>query len=577
MPLLIGGGHCMRPGGGKNFFFALLGACAFVAVSSWLASGTMAPYAATLRQPRILKPCNYLLNSDHAHFEAPFLMLDGAPREQWDWSSYLRRTLFPLLAYPLMKAFGFLVGGVIASIIIQVAAVAAFVLYIRRRVGDAGAYAAMALLATYPGIYYWAGLPYCHAMIVPASLGGMMILCELDREGLSLRRAGWLSLAMGVLFLAYDLLPIFAPPVLLILLLRRRFAAAAVALPMLLLPTLLDNAVLYWLYDLPFRNKNTQTYFDIVQGYLNPSDFAKWGSLAAKAPGDFVRTYFFSNFYFLPALFLVLLIANRFTRRPGLTSAEMWLLLTTALLFAFINLAPPTPGWPFRGSGLARIYQPAFAAMLMFAARMAQTSPHRRPIAGALAATCLLNAAVVLGPALRLTLADHVYHAFYRHADAPRLSIHLDAFGRRPLGFCDESIAIEDPPKRLNRAQLQRLAEEGGKLTKAQKQRLRQSAPPKPRRKRLPSTSPTSAPTRSTSPQPDGQAGLQPQVEPRVDLRPDRYAERRRYRIPAQPGVRSISAFIRRSAFPRWLIACFSSGSSSAVVLPSDGKKNSGS
>ena len=88
-------------------------------------------------------------------------------------------------------------GRVITSAIIQVAAFVAFVLYIRRRVGVAGGYAAMALLATYPGTYYWAGLPYCHAMIVPASLAGMMILCELERDDLHLRRAAWRARCSG--------------------------------------------------------------------------------------------------------------------------------------------------------------------------------------------------------------------------------------------------------------------------------------------------------------------------------------------------------------------------------------------
>ena len=434
----------------RRFGLALIIASVVVAGAVWLSSGTMAPYASTLQMPRIEKPCNYLLNTDHVHFEACFLMLDGAPREQWEFGIYLRRILYPLLAYPLMKAWGFLIGGVVTSAIIQVAALVAFVVYVRRRVGLAGGYAAMALLATYPGTYYWAGLPYCHAMIVPASLAGMMILCELERDDLHLRRAAWLSLGMGVLFLAYDLLPIFGPAVMLVLALRKRLAAAAVALPMLLLPTILDNATLHWLYGLPIRNKNTQTYFDLVQAYLSPPSWSHWGHLLARVPRDLVRNYFFSNFYLLPALFALLWIVNRFTTRLRLTLAEKALLGVTLLLFAFINLAPPTPGWQFRGSGIARIYQPAFAAMLVFAARMAQAAP-RGWMIGTVGAAAALNAAVVFGPVLRLTLADRVYYDFYRHADGPKLSQHLDTFGRRPLGFCDESITIENPPPKRKR------------------------------------------------------------------------------------------------------------------------------
>lgn len=72
--------------------------------------------------------------------------------------------------------------------------------------------------------------------------------------------------------------------------------------------------------------------------------------------------------------------------------------------------------------------------------------------------TVLANAAVVLGPALRLRLADTIYLAFYRHAQTEALATNLDTFGRRPLGFCDTSIAIENRPSRaeLRTQRLQR-------------------------------------------------------------------------------------------------------------------------
>jgi hypothetical protein len=134
----------------NRFILTLLAGGVIVLLGVWLSSGTLAPYAATLEQPRIDKPCNYLLNTDHVHFEATFLMLDGQPRERWDFSIYLRRILFPLLAYPLMKAFGFLAGGVVTSAIIQLAAYATFVIYVRKKLGDPAAYAAIVLVAFYP-------------------------------------------------------------------------------------------------------------------------------------------------------------------------------------------------------------------------------------------------------------------------------------------------------------------------------------------------------------------------------------------------------------------------------------------
>ena len=72
-----------RPSSQKTFTIALITSLVFVALAVWLASGTMAPYAATLHAPQIQKPCNYLFNTDHVHFEATYLMLDGAPRKQW--------------------------------------------------------------------------------------------------------------------------------------------------------------------------------------------------------------------------------------------------------------------------------------------------------------------------------------------------------------------------------------------------------------------------------------------------------------------------------------------------------------
>ncbi|MEA2710490.1 MAG: hypothetical protein QOF78_3091, partial [Phycisphaerales bacterium] len=422
-----------------------------IAAGVWLSSGTLAPYAATLEKPRIDKPCNYLINSDHAHFQASFLMLDGAPREQWDFSIYLRRILYPLLAYPLMKVFGFLAGGVMTSAILQLAAFVTFVIYIRKKIGDVAAYAAIILVAFYPGIYYWAGLPYNHVMIVPASLLGVLLIREIEL-GETIRRVGICALLLGVLFLAYDLLPLFAPPVIFILLLRRRprFVHAAVAAVMLVLPTLLTNAILDWRYGLAFRNKNTQTYFDMLQGYLHPSNLPQWGRLVSRAPLDFVATFFFSNFWFLPALFVAILIVNRCTIRLKMTGTEKWLLVTTLLLFAFINLAPPTPGWQFRGSGMARIYQPAFAAMILFAARWMQAAWNtRRTVARritiVLAAATLANAIVIFGPAFHIGLADRVYLSFYRHAETLALSKNLDTFGRRPLGFCNTRLKIENP------------------------------------------------------------------------------------------------------------------------------------
>ena len=476
----------------RRFLLALIGGCIVVVAGVWCSSGTLAPYASTLQRPRIQKPCNYLLNTDHVHFEACFLMLDGAPREQWDFTIYQRRILYPLLAYPLMKMLGFLKGGVIMSAIIQVAAFMVFVIYARRKIGDVAAYAAIVLVAFYPGIYYWAGLPYNHVMIAPSSLIGVLLLWEIEQSE-SVRRVALCAAMLGVLFLGYDLLPLFAPPAVLILLLRRRFAHAAIAAVLTVLPSLAAGAIITWKYGLPVRNSNSDVYLNIFSAYLNPSSVSQWAALASRAPAALLRAYFFSNFWFLPTLFLAIVIVNRFSLRVKMLGAEKWLLLTTLLLFLFVNLAPPTPGWQMRGSGISRIYQPAFAAMILFMIRWMQASwdaraEARRWIIGAIALTTLANAVVIFGPILHIALADRVYLSFYRHAETYALSKNLDTFGRRPLGFCDKSIKIENP---LSKRELKDLRE---------RNRLRKLNPPKKKKKKpAPATTTTMTTTTMTT------------------------------------------------------------------------------
>jgi hypothetical protein len=297
---------------------------------------------------------------------------------------------------------------------------------------------------------------------------------------------------LGVLFLGYDLLPLFAPPAVMVLLRRRRFAHAALAAIVMLLPALLGIALLAWKYGLLLQNNNAETYGNLVRAYLSPSSFSNWLQLASHAPAALVRAYFFSNFWFLPALFLITQIVNRSHLRLRMIGAERWLLLTTLLLFLFVNLAPPTPGrWQMRGSGMSRIYQPAFAAMILFIARWMQAawdardarSNARRWLTAAIAMTTLANTAVVFGPVLHIPLADRVYLSFYHHAETYALSKNLDTFGRRPLGFCDRSIKIENP---LSKRELKDLKE---------RNRRRQLNPPKKKKKQPAAASaPTIAP-----------------------------------------------------------------------------------
>src|SRR5438105_9639831 len=152
---------------------SLLWPCSVLVLGIWCSTGTLAPLAATLDPSAVLvqQPCGYLLNIDHAMNRTPFLMLANAPRAEWAVGSMLRRVLYPVLAYPLVQVLGYDLGGVVANLALTLVAVVGFFAYARRNHGRRPALAATWLLATYPGIAYWAGSPYSYAIIVPACLG----------------------------------------------------------------------------------------------------------------------------------------------------------------------------------------------------------------------------------------------------------------------------------------------------------------------------------------------------------------------------------------------------------------------
>ncbi|HEY0514876.1 MAG TPA: hypothetical protein VGH73_23480 [Thermoanaerobaculia bacterium] len=421
----------------------LAGACLLLALGIWTATGTLAPYGATLEKPFVWEPCKYLLNIDHFHFKATFLMLDGAPRDQWEFSVALRRILYPLIAYPFMKVLGFGAGGLLTNVLIAVGSLAVFWRALQRRWEGTVPPAFLALLATYPGWVYWAGLPYSYAAIVPASLLCMVLLWRVESL------AGWrqalaAGLGLGVLFTAYDLLPFFGAAALLLLLWRRLWAPAAVLAVAQVIPTLLVNEVLKRVYAVPFRNGNTEAYFHILRSYLPPYDGAGWGALLRRLPQVLAETYLYSNFLFLPILFLLGLAAARWLP-PGdrpFRPAELSVLAATVLLFLFGNAGPPYPGWQLRGVWIARLYQPAAAALFSILAGLcARRALLPRAVRGAALAALLLTVAVdawiVFAPVLgRAELSGFVYYRFYRHATRAVYAENLARFGARPAGFC---------------------------------------------------------------------------------------------------------------------------------------------
>ena len=403
-------------------------------VCIWISSGTMAPYAATIPVPQALEPCHYLANVDHDHFLSIFRMLDGDPRPAWQWSVVLRRLLFPLIAYPLMKLWGFFIGGVIASALLHVAAVLAFAVFIDRRFGRRSAIAVLWLLATYPGIAYWAALPYSYVLIVPGCLVSMIVLDHL-RHTVSTSRILALTLCLGVLFTGYDLLlPFFALPALVPFVLERQFRRAAIAALGMILPHVALAFIFQWA-DVPLQTSNSDYYPTIIGAWLSPSDWSLWSTYLLALPRTLLSNFLFSNFLILPILGCAAwALARRSVRWHDPESLVAW---SALLLFLFNNAAPPYPGWQLRGEWIARLYQPVFVALLMYIARATSQTESRTWGAG-VALAVALNLAIVAGPLTLNSAATLLYQKFYAHA-SPRVFLdNLKHFGRRPLGFCEQ-------------------------------------------------------------------------------------------------------------------------------------------
>ena len=406
----------------------------------WMSSGTMAPYGATLASPKVLPPCDYLANIDHIYFEQTFMMLNGAPKAEWKTSFMLRRILFPVLSYPLMKVTTFEIGGFLTSLIVNAIAFLIFTTWLRRRAGDSGAKAVLWLLATYPGITYWAALPYAYAVLVPFCLVGFILLTELS-ESTEPKRILGCCLGLGILFMGYDLWPYMVPAVVAVMISRKQVALLPAALALMFGPSVVWTiGVLGFLMRINPVNANTGLYLTVARSYLSHPDLRAWAALLARFPIETVRVYFYSNLLFLPAMFTVYWIASRRTQ-VSLSKAEGYYLLAIVAVYLFNNLAPPYPDMQIRGSSIARLYQPAFVAMLVFSARYIQsvrTQPAWTWTRAALVITVLLNASVVFGIAVDNPLSAFLYMKFYAHGNADPRNVpnNLATYGHRPIGFC---------------------------------------------------------------------------------------------------------------------------------------------
>jgi hypothetical protein len=437
-------------GQSKNVKYHFICTFFVMTIAIYCSTGTLAPYANTLNldypgYPTADSECQYLYNGDYNHFEALFRLLDGEPREAWNFSVLLRRILYNILAYPLMKLFGHDLGGIITNLLLTWIAFITFTLFILRTVGIQGAVAGMWLLALYPGITYYVGQPFLYAFIVPGSLWLYMLLWLLERSDTA-RSVGLISLSMGVLFTGYDFIVFFGLAAIMLLLLRKQFLHIPLTVTGLLLPSILWWGILRYIYAGSFRSNNTHVYSIIIKSYVLPKDYDKWFELLKEFPGILLFNFFFSCFLFLPMLFLLMLfIAVLMKRQQYFTLVDITLLGSIFLIFLGNNLAPPYDGWQMRGTWIARLYQPIFVVLVMSLVRMYHTIMHRKNerftkwlAYSLLVMTLVGNGVVAFGPILNdpWRVSSQLYWRFYQHSDPESMQINLEKYGRRPLGFC---------------------------------------------------------------------------------------------------------------------------------------------
>jgi len=274
----------------NRFWLQVGAATAVIMLGCWLCSGTVAPYGTY-----DFGDCHYRMNGDHPHFSAVFAMLDGHPAVEWDYSVVLRRILHPLLAYPLMKIFGFEAGGVMFNILLHGGAMVALALAIRRFYDSRAAVLTCWLFATYPGYAYWAGLPYSYALIVPGS-----IACTIGllwwHERPSLARAAIAATIVGVVGCGYDIMPFFGGALLLLAAYHRRWRDLAVSLVVLGVWAVFVARGLPAIFGFPAMNSNTQTYGNVIGAWLHFWQRTDgWGALLADVPHVLVSNFFYSQ------------------------------------------------------------------------------------------------------------------------------------------------------------------------------------------------------------------------------------------------------------------------------------------
>ena len=270
----------------------------------WVSSGTLNLYAATLREPWVDTQCGYLLNSDHPHFKATYLLLQGAPRAEWEFSVVLRRNSVSDTGLPVDEGCRVRIGRIPVQYLDAHRSTACLHVRVCTALGGRAAAACGVLVATYPGVAYWAGSPYSYAAIVPSCLLAYVCLIRVDES-----ESGYQLLSMsgliGCLFLAYDIFAFFVPALVLLL----DSGSDGCWIVPALLTAVLPMAIVGWAFQhylgISPVNNNTVSYTRIFMSFAAKPDFSAWAALLALAPGILLHNYFYANFVVLPLGFIV--------------------------------------------------------------------------------------------------------------------------------------------------------------------------------------------------------------------------------------------------------------------------------
>lgn len=430
--------------------------CSLFVLQMWLCSGNLAPYAVTLNNPHLINDqgnylklegdtnleeqgCYYIANYDHKHYMANYRLVDGKPKEQWDWAYLSRRPLLYMIAFPFMKMFGFLGGGFVMAILLNIGMLAWFTRWVKKRWGATAAIVGLILLSSYPATMYWSGLPYPHILITACTLL-LTILLYRVYETDNLKTIAWCSLAAGVSFLAYDTYIFFFPAFGLLLLLQKKWKAIPISVILMALPVGL------WIWFLsdklaPNSSGNTDIYSNIINAYLNATPEVLWANLK-NLPIVFAETFSGAAYFYLAIFFAALVVVGLITKSIKLELPFWALAIAMLTVFVFNNMAPYYEGWQMRGGWISRIYQPEISLILLVVFSVVKQWEEKgkkvftQVLLAAVAVVFILNARINVAPAFGdYSIVKHHYN-FYLHGYPETMEQNLEKHGRRPLWVC---------------------------------------------------------------------------------------------------------------------------------------------